>query len=529
MRTYFVCPAPPCPNGKLHLGHIGGVYLLTDVFVRFQRMAGHRAYHITGADEHGTYTLVKARKLGRPVDEVAQMHIDEILQCMRALQITPDVFVRTSSAAHKNNALAIFRQLQDAGYVEVRDGVQLYCTHCDEFVADSLAAGNCPACGASTDSNLCENCGLAVQHATLQNARHTTCGNALTLRPIRQAVLNVPKLAQALDEAIAQSTWPEVIREKERGWLAGDAHALPMSRHFSRGVVLDQPEAVAGQTLLTWFEGLWCYDTGIREQCARDGLDAETVLHDPDTRLLFFMGQDNRFYYTVGVSGALLARGYPIPDNHSIQDFYKLEGEKFSTSRNHALWADEVARELEPSVLRYALARVAKPFGGNDNDFQIDGLIAAATHLRTWEDALRRYAEGARTPDASDLSPALRDITQRYARAIEDVRFWDALDAIDAYFEASELARERTGAWKPEVVSVFLSLLYPVVPALAIRYGQHFFGAAWRPSLEASTVRPALPEATVDFPYFSTPVPDSFIAAYNERFRPDHAAMAMPA
>ncbi|WP_208524358.1 class I tRNA ligase family protein [Paraburkholderia tuberum] len=121
-RTFFVCPAPPCPNGKLHLGHIGGVYLLTDLFVRFQRMRGHRAYHVTGADEHGTYTVVKARKLGRPIDEVAQLHIDEIMDCLRAMHIEPDVFIGTTDATHKQNSLKIFRELEAAGYIDVRDG-----------------------------------------------------------------------------------------------------------------------------------------------------------------------------------------------------------------------------------------------------------------------------------------------------------------------------------------------------------------------------------------------------------------------
>ena len=99
-RTYFVCPAPPCPNGKLHLGHIAGVYLLADIFVRFQRMAGRTAYLVTGADEHGSYTLVKARKLGRPVEEVATMHTEEILNCLNVMGIEVDAFVSTSSKDH---------------------------------------------------------------------------------------------------------------------------------------------------------------------------------------------------------------------------------------------------------------------------------------------------------------------------------------------------------------------------------------------------------------------------------------------
>ncbi|MCP3380384.1 class I tRNA ligase family protein [Bradyrhizobium sp. CCGUVB4N] len=517
MRTYFVCPAPSCPNGKLHLGHVGGVYLLADIFVRFQRMAGHRAHFITGADEHGTYTLQKARKLGQPVGEVAQKYIDEILQCLRAVHITPDVFVRTSSELHKENALAIFCELQEAGYVKVRKGVQLYCEHCDEFVADSLAVGNCPACNSPTDSNLCENCGLAVRHATLRNARHTTCGHNLVLRTVEHAVFDTPRLAHALDKAIGQSDWAEPIRDKARSWLAHDMRGLPMSRHFSHGIELLQPERLSGQTLLTWFEGLWCFDTGIREQCANEFLDAKSTMHDPTTRLVFFMGQDNRFYYTIGVTGALLARGYPIPANHSIQDFYKLEGETFSTSRDHALWVDEVAREVDPNVVRYALARIARPFGRDENEFDIDRLITAASHLRVWEDALGQYANNARTLDTRRLRSRLRILAQRYADAIEDLRFWDALDIVDRYFEVADFARDNSGMWNAVEISLFLSLLYPVVPELALRYGRHFFGTAWQPSFGKLAPKAGLPPK-IDFP-LSAAVPTEFIAAYNERFR----------
>ncbi|RKR31396.1 MULTISPECIES: class I tRNA ligase family protein [Paraburkholderia] len=518
-RTFFVCPAPPCPNGKLHLGHIGGVYLLTDLFVRFQRMRGHRAYHVTGADEHGTYTVVKARKLGRPIDEVAQLHIDEITDCLRAMHIEPDVFIRTTDATHKQNSLKIFRELEAAGYIDVRNGHQLYCENCDEFVADSLAVGLCPACDASTDSNLCENCGLAQQHSKLRTPVHTSCGKPLSLRPIEQAVFDIPRMAAMLDDAIKGSEWDQTIQRKARAWLRDELRPLPMSRIFDRGVTLEAPAKIAGQTLMTWFEGLWCFETGIRLQCARDEVNYDTVMRDPDTRLLFFMGQDNRFYYTIGVAGSLLARGYPLPANHSIQDFYKLEGQKFSTSRDHALWADEVSRQVDPSVLRYALARIAKPFGTNNNDFQIGELIRSASHILAWESALRRDSLHSANVDGSGLTPAHDDIVQRYITAMAQVRFWNALDLIDEYFVATGFGTSPE-TWRPVHVSVFLSMLHPVMPVLAERYGNVFFGENWTPALGANaTLSATPPRATAEFPPFGMPIADSFIRQYQSRFQ----------
>lgn len=518
-HTFFACSAPPCPNGKLHLGHIGGVYLLADVFVRYHRMVGNAAYHVTGADEHGTYTLVKARKLGRPVDDVAHMHIEEILQCLRSVDIEPDVFVRTSSEDHKDRSLAIYDQLRASGYVELRDGEQLYCGTCEEFAADSLAVGECPACNAPTDSNLCEDCGSALQHNLLRNPIHTTCGQSLILRPIRQVHFELEKFAPGLDHAIEASGWPESIKRKELDWLRSKLMALPMSRHFDRGVTLNYPVEVAGQTLMTWFEGLWCYETGIERLCKQNGADLDDTMRNASTRLVFFMGQDNRFYYTIGVTASLFSRGYAIPYNHAIQDFYKLEGAKFSTSRDHAVWADEVAADIDTNVLRYYLASIAKPFGANDNDFLIEGLLQTAARIRAFETALRKYAGCNETLTADKLTVEQNHNVKRYSEAVQDLRVWDAMDAIDAFFDVASFSRADTSVSAAEV-SVFLSLLNPVTPMLAARYGAFFFGAGWRPGLDGGTIRPSTGlRKPVDFPLFSDPIPEAFIEAYERRFR----------
>ncbi|AYG70669.1 class I tRNA ligase family protein [Rhizobium sp. CCGE531] len=518
-KTYFACSAPPCPNGKLHLGHIGGVYLLTDVFIRFQRMVGNAAYHVTGADEHGTYTLLKARKLGRPVDDVAQMHIDEILRCLRVVDIEPDVFVRTSSEDHKERSLAIYDQLRALGYIELRDAEQLYCETCGEFAADSLAIGRCPACNAETDSNLCEDCGLALQHNLLRNPIHTVCGCSLVLRPIRQAHFDLKKFAPALDDAIEASRWPETIKCKERDWLRTKLRSLPMSRHFDRGVTLSSPADVAGQTLLTWFEGLWCYETGIERICKQSGADLDDTLRDPNTKLVFFMGQDNRFYYTIGVTAGLFARGYAIPHNHAIQDFYKLESAKFSTGRDHALWADEVAADIDTNVLRYYLASIAKPFGRNDNDFLIEGLVQAEVRIHAFETVLRRHAGCNETLRVDKLTREQIHNAKRYCEAMEDTRVWDALNALNAFFDAASFSKTGTLVSATEI-SVFLSLLYPVTPTLAARYGACFFGLGWRPRLYDEAIQPSAgSREAIDFTRFARPIPAAFIAAYQKRFR----------
>ncbi|GLS30885.1 hypothetical protein GCM10007937_25940 [Mesorhizobium albiziae] len=451
------------------------------------------------------------------------MHIDEIQQCLRAVHIEPDVFVRTSSKDHLQRSLAIYEQLNAAGYIQLRDAKQLYCESCDEFAADSLAVGECPACNAPTDSNLCEDCGLAIQHSLLRNPVHTPCGHALTLRPIRQAHFNIERLATTLDRAIEASRWPDTIKDKELEWLRTELRALPMSRHFARGVTLTAPAEVAGQTLLTWFEGLWCYDTGIERICKQNGVHYDDTMRNRDTKLVFFMGQDNRFYYTVGVTASLLARGYAIPHNHAIQDFYKLEGAKFSTGRDHAMWADEVALNIDPNVLRYCLARIAKAFGSDDNDFKIEGLVRAAARIHIFETALRKHTGSNAKLTVDNLNPErMRDVEQ-YSEAMHEARVWAALDAIDAFFDGAGFARNAAGASATEI-SVFLSMLHPLVPALAARYGAFFFGTGWRSALDDCAVWPRTDALSVmDFPLFSEPIPDAFIAAYEQRFRPTPA------
>lgn len=520
-QTYFVCPAPPCPNGKLHLGHIGGVYLLADIFVRYQRMRGNTAYYVTGADEHGTYTLVKARQLGKPVDEVSAMYSSQILDCLAAMGIEVDEFVKTSNQDHKQHSLSVFNDLLDAGLIAIEDGQQLYCDSCQEFAADSLAHGFCPECDQATDSNLCEGCGHAIQHATLKQARHTPCNKPLALRPIRQAHLKLDAITAELIPAIEASAWSRVIKDKEIRWLKEELRNLAMSRHFARGVALEKPAEVVGQTLLTWFEGLWCFDTGIKRICERNKVDYTETMRSQDSKIVFFMGQDNRFYYTIGVTASLLGRGYAIPHNQAIQDFSKLEGEKFSTSRNHALWADEVARDVDQSVLRYYLAGIAKPFGTDDNNFQVDGLILAALRVREYETALRKHVGSVDSYAFNPLLPALADAIDRYKAAMESIAFWDALQAIDGFFSGARFADSTASQLDAEEISLFLSMLHPFMPALVKSYGACFFGAQWRPALQMTacpaSVQP--PPAKVDFPLFGKPIQEKFVTAYNERFK----------
>jgi methionyl-tRNA synthetase len=520
-QTYFVCPAPPCPNGKLHLGHIGGVYLLADIFVRYQRMRGNAAYYVTGADEHGTYTLVKAGQLGKPVDEVSAMYSGQILDCLVAMGIEVDEFVKTSDQDHKQHSLSVFNDLLEAGLIAIEDGQQLYCESCQEFAADSLARGFCPECGEPTDSNLCEGCGHAIQHATLKQARHAPCNKPLALRPIRQAHLKLDAIAADLIPAIEASGWSRVIKDKEIRWLKEELRNLAMSRNFTRGVVLEKPAEVAGQTLLTWFEGLWCFDTGIKRICERNKVGYAETMRSPDSKIVFFMGQDNRFYYTIGVTASLLARGYAIPHNQAIQDFSKLEGEKFSTSRNHALWADEVARDVDQSVLRYYLAGIAKPFGTDNNDFQVDGLIQAALRVREYETALRKHVGSVGSYAVDRLLPALADAVECYKVAMESTALWDALQAIDSFFAHARFADSAASQLDAGEISLFLSMLHPFMPALAKSYGTCFFGPQWRPALQikagSASVQP--PPAKVDFPLFGTPIQETFVAAYNDRFK----------
>ncbi|MEO6917826.1 MAG: class I tRNA ligase family protein [Collimonas sp.] len=519
-KTYFVCPAPPCPNGKLHLGHIGGVYLLADIFVRYQRMNGNAAYYVTGADEHGSYTLVKAGQLGTPVDEVSAMYSSQILHCLAAMGIEVDEFVKTSSQDHKQHSLSVFNELLAAGMVEIKEGRQLYCESCQEFAADSLAHGFCPECGNSTDSNLCEGCGHAIQHATLKQPQHAPCRKPLSLRPIRQAHLRLDLLAAELISKIEASEWPRAIKYKEIRWLKQELRTLAMSRNFERGVALDHPE-VAGQTLMTWFEGLWCFDTGIRRICERNQADYAATMRSPDSRIVFFMGQDNRFYYTIGVTASLLARGYPIPHNQAIQDFSKLEGEKFSTSRNHALWADEVALDLDQSVLRYYLAGIAKPFGTDDNDFQVDGLIQAALRVREYETSLRKHVGSGQRFAVNPLLPVLADAVERYKAAMAAAEFWNALEAINSFFAHARFSDAEASELDAQEISLFLSMLQPFVPVLANSYGACFFGTQWQPVLRTaeSTFSDKSPPGKVDFPLFGRPVSEKFVAAYNLRFR----------
>lgn len=526
MTTYFIAPAPPCSNGKLHLGHIGGVYLLADIFTRFQKMNGHQAYYITGADEHGSYTLVKALKLGKAVESVSDYYCTEIEKCLQSAGISCDIFVRTSSEEHQQNARDIFQHVFNNGFIEIKNTEQLYCEYCQEFITGSLAIGNCPSCGNSTDSNLCEKCGEAIQHTTLHNPQHTTCGNSLDLRFVPQAHLRLDLLKTNLKQSIKDSAWPDWLKHMEEHWLDNRCRNLSMTRHFHRGVKVSQ-ESLENQVLLTWFEGLWCYLTGIRNICEREGKRWEDVLNNPDTRVVMFMGQDNRFYYSVGVSAILLAYGIKqIPHNLSIQNFYKLEGDKFSTSRNHALWADEVMENVQPESIRYYLSSIASQFGKDCNDFKLEGLKKTISFLMRIEKVLRNYLWGKVIMSDHNISDNPKILLEQYETGINNLQFWDAIQTIQSfYLQYVELITEQISEDENSLrIAIFLAMLQPIIPQFSKRYGKAFFGDTWQQhesiiwySIKSATslVR-VTPEE--EFPALFLPLASSFEKEYYEQF-----------
>jgi len=472
MSTYFVCPAPPCSNGQLHLGHLGGVYLLADIYARHLRGRGHVVHYVTGADEHGSYTLVKALSLGRPVQEVSETYCRQIERCLEVADIQCDQFIRTSSQEHQAVALKVYAQLVRSGAVVSEQGAQLYCERCNEFVADSLAMGQCHECGSNTDSSLCEECGEPIQHRRLEGAKHRTCGSVVAARPIIQAHLQLNVLAPALARAIEQSPWPAGLKARELGWLAGRLRNLPMTRRFDRGVIVREPAEVSGQSLMTWFEGLWCFLTGVQRTAPAGQADVGRHLRESEAKVVFFMGQDNRFYYTVGVSAVMQALGAPIPHNMSIQSFYLLDGQKFSTSRNHAVWTDDAVTEFGADAVRFYLASIAAPFPNATNNVTREDMVKDAQWLQAVKkQLLNRERMGAAVVRDEGAVRALSD----YGAAVTGLRFWDAVRIVRELGE-----RVTTDArLSSHLVAAWLTMLRDVAPRMASECGRHLFGASW--------------------------------------------------
>lgn len=486
----LVTAALPYANGGVHIGHLAGVYVPADIYVRYLRLKKRDVLFICGSDEHGVPVTIRARKEGCTPQQVVDRYNKIIKESFEGFGISFDFFGRTTSEVHKKTASDFFRTLYDKGEFVEQESEQYYDEEAHTFLADRYITGECPHCHAEgAYGDQCEKCGTALSPTELINPRSTVSGSKPVLRKTKHWYLPLDKHQQWLEPWITEQhkEWRSNVMGQCKSWFDMGLKPRAVSRDLDWGIPVPV-EGADGKVLYVWFDAPIGYISNTKELLPNNW---EKWWKSDDTRLIHFIGKDNIVFHCIVFPAMLKAEGsYILPDNVPANEFLNLEDDKISTSRNWAVWLDEYLRDLpgKQDVLRYVLTANAPETKDNNftwKDFQArnnNELVAVYGNFvnRALQLTKKYYdsvvpAAGELTDYDSQTIEEFKDVKAEVERLIENFRFRDAQK------EAMNLARignkylADSEPWKviktdPERVKTILNLSLQLVANLAIAF-----------------------------------------------------------
>ena len=370
-----VTSALPYANGPVHIGHLAGVYVPADTYVRYLRLKGEDVLFIGGSDEHGVPITLKARNEGVTPQDIVDRYHTLIKKSFEEFGISFDIYSRTTSKVHEQTASEFFKTLYDKGEFIEKVSEQYYDEQAGQFLADRYIVGECPHCHAQgAYGDQCEKCGSSLSPTELINPVSKISGGKLVLKPTKHWYLPLDKHESWLREWILQGhkEWKTNVYGQCKSWLDTGLQPRAVSRDLDWGIPVPV-EGAEGKVLYVWFDAPIGYISNTKELLPDDW---EKWWKDKDTRLVHFIGKDNIVFHCIVFPAMLKAEGsYILPDNVPANEFLNLEGDKISTSRNWAVWLHEYLRDFEgkQDVLRYVLTANAPETKDNDftwKDFQ---------------------------------------------------------------------------------------------------------------------------------------------------------------
>lgn len=374
-RTLVTC-ALPYANGPVHIGHLAGVYVPADIYVRYLRMRGRDVLYVCGSDEHGVPITIKARQLGCSPQDIVDKYHTLIRDSFAGLGINFDIYGRTTSAVHEKNASDFFLKLYNDGKFITRESEQYYDSEAGTFLADRYIVGTCPKCGAEgAYGDQCEKCGSTLSPEELINPKSKLSGAVPVKKKTTHWYLPLQDYEQWLREWIldGHKEWRSNVYGQVKSWLDGGLQPRAVTRDLDWGVPVPVKGA-EGKVLYVWFDAPIGYISNTQELLPDSW---ETWWKSQDTKLVHFIGKDNIVFHCIVFPSMLKAYGdgYILPENVPANEFLNLEGDKISTSRNWAVWAHEYLRDFpgKEDVLRYVLTANAPETKDNDfswKDFQ---------------------------------------------------------------------------------------------------------------------------------------------------------------
>ena len=374
-KRTLITSALPYANGPVHIGHLAGVYVPSDIYARYLRLKGEEVLFIGGSDEHGIPITIKARKEGVTSQDIVDRYHELIKKSFSEFGISFDIYSRTTSETHKKTASDFFRTLYDKGAFSEQESEQYYDEEAGQFLADRYIMGTCPHCGnEKAYGDQCEECGTSLSPNDLINPKSTLSGSVPVKRSTKHWYLPLDKHEEWLRKWILEDhkEWKTNVYGQCKSWLDMGLQPRAVSRDLDWGVPVPV-EGAEGKVLYVWFDAPIGYISNTIELLPNDW---EKWWKDEESRIVHFIGKDNIVFHCIVFPAMLKAEGsYNLPDNVPANEFMNLEGDKISTSRNWAVWLHEYLEEFpgKQDVLRYALTANAPETKDNDftwKDFQ---------------------------------------------------------------------------------------------------------------------------------------------------------------
>ncbi len=365
----LVTTALPYANGPVHIGHLAGVYVPADIYVRYLRLKGEDVLMIGGSDEHGVPITIKAQKEGVTPQDIVDRYHKIIKESMAGLGISFDVYGRTTSDMHRRTASDFFKKLYDNGEFIEKTSEQFYDEEADQWLADRYITGTCPHCGNDgAYGDQCEVCGTSLNATDLINPKSAITGNVPVLKETKHWYMPLDKWEPRLRQWILEDhkEWKTNVYGQCKSWLDGGLQPRAVTRDLNWGIPVPI-EGAEGKVLYVWFDAPIGYISNTKELRPDDW---EKYWKADDTRIIHFIGKDNIVFHCLIFPAMLMAEGtYQLPENVPANEFLNLEGDKISTSRNWAVWLNEYLEDFpgKQDVLRYVLT--ANSPEAKDNDF----------------------------------------------------------------------------------------------------------------------------------------------------------------
>ena len=442
-KRYTVTSALPYANGPVHIGHLAGVYVPADIYVRYLRAQGEQVMFIGGSDEHGVPITIKARKEGCTPQDIVDRYHTIIKNSFAELGISFDIYSRTSSKEHHETAAAYFEKLYNEGKFIEKTSMQYYDEEAHQFLADRYITGTCPHCGNEhAYGDQCEACGTSLNATDLINPKSALSGAKPVLKETKHWFLPLDKDEPWLRQWILEShkeDWKTNVYGQCKSWIDAGLQPRAVTRDLDWGVKVPLKDA-DGKVLYVWFDAPIGYISFTKQL---KGDDWEKWWKNDDTKLVHFIGKDNIVFHCIIFPSMLHADGsYILPDNVPANEFLNLEGDKISTSRNWAVWLHEYLKDFpgKQDVLRYTLCSNAPETKDNDftwKDFQLKNnseLVAILGNFINRTLVLTHKFFGGKVPVKGELTELDRQTIaemasypEKVGRSIETYRFREAL------------------------------------------------------------------------------------------------------